>query len=970
MFKARISAQEVLASLLACCLLLLSGSVIYAFYPQVAAAQVPATNAPTAAVRALAQSNNVFQEDILTPTNLATNGYYGDITALSSDGNTAIVGGTGTIINNNTYSGSAFIFSRSNAATGTWAQQTMLTIDQNTPFICGGVAMSGDGKTALASFGPTNSGGSTVYVFTLNNGTWTQSHLPYTGANNDYYIGVALNYAGNLAFVSSPTREEIDVFSLQNGTWSLLQKLNPQDSDNFASKLASSKDGNTFVVSAAYSNTISAYVYQYSSGSNWSLQQKLSVTPTSGFGYKGTDVSISSDGNTFVMGDPYDGAANVYARSGTTWALQQTLTDPDTTHATSDEYGYSVGLSGDSSTLIVGANSGNNQNGIAYLYKHNGSQWTSFQSLTASNATPNDDYSCSVDLSNDGTIILAGACNANDSKGTAYVYTDKILSGFRVATPVTATVGNAISATVTAVDQYGQPFQTYTGTVHLASSDAAATLPADYAFTASDNGTHTFSVTFATTGTQSLTASDAAQNLTGSSQVVVQAVGTTSYIYNLPFLGNNAQGGFTSYLAFQNNTANTANISLQFFDNNGTALTSNSAANTCPTLAAHAECLPNNPFSTSNYGSGVIVSDQPLNVIVAEGTPYGGSAYAVSAGSSNALVAPLVLRNAYGDFSTRLSIFNGDSQPATVNVSFYDQNGNLQSGANQTVNVQPRTTQILDQSLDSSNLPANFNGWAKISVAGGAQGQLVAQVLEQSPSRKFVAIANAQTTPQTTLYAPAIFKGAFGFNTGASIVNPNATATQITVTYYDDNGQAYAAQPFMLPANSVVGIYQSGTGNGLPANGLPANFSGSAIVTADGSGVMMVVNESGGVSANGTSLSGTYTAAANGSSNIGLPVMASGGYGYTTGATILNTTGQSVSGSIQYYNVDGTPQGAAHSFTIAAHASQLAYQGAANLLPQGFYGTAVVTENGNNNSLMVTTNAESGLFYTYNEPNS
>jgi hypothetical protein len=70
--------------------------------------------------------------------------------------------------------------------------------------------------------------------------------------------------------------------------------------------------------------------------------------------------------------------------------------------------------------------------------------------------------------------------------------------------------GAAGDITVTAKDQYGNIATGYRGTVHFASSDAAAALPPDYAFQMSDNGVHTFpkGVTFNTIGTQSVTAAD------------------------------------------------------------------------------------------------------------------------------------------------------------------------------------------------------------------------------------------------------------------------------------------------------------------------------------------------------------------------------------------------------------------------------------------------------------------------------
>lgn len=70
------------------------------------------------------------------------------------------------------------------------------------------------------------------------------------------------------------------------------------------------------------------------------------------------------------------------------------------------------------------------------------------------------------------------------------------------------TAGEARTLTVTALDDRGNPLPGYTGTVHFASSDPQAVLPADYTFTAADNGTHTFTVTLKTAYSQSVTVTD------------------------------------------------------------------------------------------------------------------------------------------------------------------------------------------------------------------------------------------------------------------------------------------------------------------------------------------------------------------------------------------------------------------------------------------------------------------------------
>jgi subtilisin-like proprotein convertase family protein len=104
-------------------------------------------------------------------------------------------------------------------------------------------------------------------------------------------------------------------------------------------------------------------------------------------------------------------------------------------------------------------------------------------------------------------IYAAGA--AGRPKGaigfaTTTVAADHLL----VSGPPGATVGMALSVTITAADPAGNTDAGYQGTVHFASSDNNATLPADYTFTAADHGMHTFSVTFASAGRQTLVATN------------------------------------------------------------------------------------------------------------------------------------------------------------------------------------------------------------------------------------------------------------------------------------------------------------------------------------------------------------------------------------------------------------------------------------------------------------------------------
>jgi hypothetical protein len=66
--------------------------------------------------------------------------------------------------------------------------------------------------------------------------------------------------------------------------------------------------------------------------------------------------------------------------------------------------------------------------------------------------------------------------------------------------------------TVTAQDKFGNTANTYRGTVKVTSGDAKAVLPANYTFTAADNGVHTFfgtsAVTLNTLGDQTVAVTD------------------------------------------------------------------------------------------------------------------------------------------------------------------------------------------------------------------------------------------------------------------------------------------------------------------------------------------------------------------------------------------------------------------------------------------------------------------------------
>jgi hypothetical protein len=140
------------------------------------------------------------------------------------------------------------------------------------------------------------------------------------------------------------------------------------------------------------------------------------------------------------------------------------------------------------------------------------------------------------------TVTVTDTATNAIQGGTALTVTNAVLpSSLLVAgfpSPVVA--GVAGSFTVTARDAMGNTLMGYRGTVHFTSSDTMAGLPADYTFTAADAGTHTFTATLNTPGTQSITVTDPTFGVSGSQSGIqvatrpsITTVGRSATVINL-----------------------------------------------------------------------------------------------------------------------------------------------------------------------------------------------------------------------------------------------------------------------------------------------------------------------------------------------------------------------------------------------------------------------------------------------------
>jgi hypothetical protein len=105
-----------------------------------------------------------------------------------------------------------------------------------------------------------------------------------------------------------------------------------------------------------------------------------------------------------------------------------------------------------------------------------------------------------------------------------------------LAASTATVVGMPFGMTLTALDPYGNVDTNYAGTVAFQSSDPyPGLLPSNYTFTASDNGTHAFSASLFTAGTQTVTAQDTANGATtGSGAITVVAAPANHFLLTAP----------------------------------------------------------------------------------------------------------------------------------------------------------------------------------------------------------------------------------------------------------------------------------------------------------------------------------------------------------------------------------------------------------------------------------------------------
>jgi hypothetical protein len=469
----------------------------------------------------------VQQGGKLTGSGAITNPYlaFGDSVALSSDGNTALIGGP----EDNASVGAAWVFTRSGS---TWTQQGAKLTGAGgvgAGYFGSSVALSSDGNTALIGGDRDSTAVGAVWVFTRSGSTWAQQGGKLTGGGEvgyeDFELGkvngyfgasVALSADGDTALIGGPDDNALGatwVFTRSGSTWTQQGgKLtggeeNPgpgfASGEAFGLSVALSADGNTALIGGGCrcGNSAGAAWVFTRSGSTWTQQgRKLTTEPLAQFG---ASVALSADGSTALIGGIFGGspgsrgpgAAWVFTRSGSTWTQQgEKLTGSGESEILGAEFGASVALSADGNTALIGGPFDGDFIGAAWEFTRSGSTWTQQgEKLTGSGEVGVHEpyFGGSVALSADAKTALIGGPTDNSDVGAAWVFTSTstppstpvVVSGAATAvSPVSATLNGTVTpgedgVVTSCYFEYGETYNVYGFTVPCAQTVGGGTSP-------------------------------------------------------------------------------------------------------------------------------------------------------------------------------------------------------------------------------------------------------------------------------------------------------------------------------------------------------------------------------------------------------------------------------------------------------------------------------------------------------------
>ncbi len=345
---------------------------------------------------------------------------FGAAVSVNEKGSCVLIGAPGV----NELTGAAFAYGPSGTA---WKRLAEIAVQgaQTADQLGCAVALNANADTAAVGMRGEDSGAGCVYV--LSGYAWSDqlrvaAAVPAPG--DALGASLALSDDASVLAAGAPgageRRGAVVVFS--GHEWSQRTTLAPsggQPGDHCGGAVALSADGSVIVAGAPNANggLGAAYVW---GGSNWSSQTALAPSGLAADASFGGSVCVSSDGTLVAVGAPgVDGDAGaVYVFSGSNWAQQARVA---IVGHPGDAIGAAVAVSGDGSTLLIGAPGANARAGAAHLAS--GSGHTTVVQLTASDAAVGDGFGEAVALDRYGDLVCVGAPGRSYGAGVVFLFT-------------------------------------------------------------------------------------------------------------------------------------------------------------------------------------------------------------------------------------------------------------------------------------------------------------------------------------------------------------------------------------------------------------------------------------------------------------------------------------------------------------------------------------------------------------------
>ncbi len=255
---------------------------------------------------------------------------------------------------------------------------------------------------------------------------------PTPAVTNDYAVTVSMSDSGERVAVGSwhnLNRGAVYLYDKNGGSWNETKFTDPEivDGNVFGLGVNISGNGDTIVVGSPSKDNIKGalYVYRWKNNS-WDMV-KISTTDGVNGDLLGRQLGISYNGNRIIAGmrvassgNLNQGAAYVFDWNGSAWMETKLMASDGYAN---DKFGFCVSMTSDGNMVAVSAPGPQaGALGKAYVYRFNGTIWNEEKIMSASDGTTGDFYGNLVSISGDGSTIAIGAPMLNGNRGAVYVY--------------------------------------------------------------------------------------------------------------------------------------------------------------------------------------------------------------------------------------------------------------------------------------------------------------------------------------------------------------------------------------------------------------------------------------------------------------------------------------------------------------------------------------------------------------------